>query len=206
MDRGVLGGAAHGTDVIMGRYFYPVLFDAEVFGAEVDAADVATLDRLVSNGVEREALTEAERKAVDNVVMAVGAGALGLDNASVNALDKEFDIGSRRVVPDGLPCRGSRYPDLVGAVQEGVWTAGRCPAVDELGVLLDHVNGIDGGRFGDLAEPFVGYLLPGEIRRAAELLGTLRFADPGQESDRQLLLEIFSISARDQHGLFWWWC
>lgn len=91
-------------------------------------------------------------------------------------------------------------------VRSAVRASGRGPAVDELCTLLGHVSGHEGGRFGDLTEPFVGYLLPEEIRRAAELLSGLRFADPGRETDRRLLLEVFSISMRTGHGLYWWWC
>lgn len=189
----------------MGRYFYPGLFDAEVFADEVDAASVAAVERLASGGVDRAGLTEAQRDAVDDVVTAIGTATVGLDGGAFRALDEEFDISSRRVVAEGLPCRRNGCPDLAGHVQEGVWASGGGPDVDELCALLDHVNGIDGGRFGDLAEPFVGYLLPGEIRRATELLEGHRFTDPGQEDDRRLLLEIFSISARTGHGLYWSW-
>jgi len=196
---------AHGTYSYVGRYFYPSLFDVEVFATEVDAADVATLERLVSDGVGPDELTETQGEAVDNVVAAIGMAAVSLDNGPIRALDEEFDTSSRRVIAEGLPCRRNECPDLAGHVQEGVWASGDGPSVDELCALLDHVNGIDGGRFGDLADSVVGYLLPAEVRRAIELLGGHRFADPAQEHDRRLLLGIFSISARTGHGLFWTW-
>ena len=190
----------------MGRYFYPDLFDAEVFAAEVDASHVATLEWLVSNGVSPDELSEAQREAVDDVVAAVGMAAVLLDDRPFRALDEEFDISSRRVMAEGLPCRRNECPDLVGHVQEGVWAHGCGPVVDELCALLDHVNGIGGGRFGGLAGFFVGYLLPAEIQRAMKLLGGYYFADAAQEDDRRLLLEIFSISVGTGHGLFWTWC
>ena len=51
----------------------------------------------------------------------------------------------------------------------------------------------------------MGYLLPGEVRRARQLLDGHGFADPAQEDDRRLLLEIFSVRARTGHGLYWTW-
>jgi hypothetical protein len=189
----------------MGRCFYPHLFDADVFAGEVDAATVAVLERWASDGVECAGLTGEQREVVDDVVAALGMASATLDDGALRALDEEFDISSRRFIAEGLPFRRSHCPDLAGHVQEGVWASGDGPAVDELCALLDHINGIDGGRFGDLAEPFVGYLLPGEIRRAGALLEGHRFTDPAQEDDRRLLLEIFSISGRNGHGLYWTW-
>jgi len=45
---------------------------------------------------------------VDDVVAAVGMAAVLLDDRPFRALDEEFDISSRRVNAEDLPCRRNR--------------------------------------------------------------------------------------------------
>ncbi len=72
---------------------------------------------------------------------------------------------------------------------------------DEIAGLLTLVSS-KRGRLVD-RPPYLGFLLPEEIRRAATLLGGLVFADEDAERDRRLLMTIFERTMERGVGMYW---
>jgi hypothetical protein len=110
----------------------------------------------------------------------------------------EGDLISRRVHSD----RGSvsLVENVRSAFDPTSPVAGHAEAIR----LLGHVSEFD-GRLVD-EEPFVGYLMPDEIRRVSALLAQIPFpGDPGQEHDLVLLLRLFTTALEDDRGLYWTW-
>lgn len=71
----------------------------------------------------------------------------------------------------------------------------------ESATLLSLVS-VDEGRL-KADPPYVGFLLPEEIRRVATLLGGTVLADPDAERDRLLLLRLFETTFDASLGLYW---
>jgi hypothetical protein len=100
------------------------------------------------------------------------------------------------------PVRGS--VSLVENVRSELDSTHVVPERTETSVLLGYVSEVD-GRLAE-EEPYVGYLMPDEIRRASMLLAKITLADDaGQDRDRLLLLRLFSIALESGCGLVWRW-
>lgn len=110
----------------------------------------------------------------------------------------EGDIIGARVHPD----LGSM--SMVEYVRSAFDPPGPVAGQAEVVELLGHISEFDGRL---ISEQFlVGYLLPDEIRRVSSLLTELPFpGDLAQDSDRQLLLQLFTIALKDDRGLYWTW-
>ena len=72
---------------------------------------------------------------------------------------------------------------------------------DELATLLVCVSAF-GGRLAE-RPPYLGFLLPEELRRAATLLDGMVFASAEVERDRRLLSRLLAIAQDAGVGLYW---
>lgn len=156
---------------------HPHAFDAGRFAAELAAADCATT--------------------LDVVMVLMDCA---LDEPDFDwSLDgtEDGNIISGRVNP--LQWIGS----IVDNVRLGLRTDGTAPGHVEASTLLGHVSVADGRLIEE--EPFVGYLMPDEIRRASELLADIALDDAGSgsDSDRLLLLRLFATALESERGLYW---
>ena len=174
--KGISVGPCHGYGGVVSTCYHPHAYDAQRFDTQ-KAACSTVLDLFV----------ELADCTVDDPPFG-----WSLDGTP------EGDIVGARVHPD----RGSI--SMVEYVRSAFDPAGPGSGPAEVFRLLGHISEFDGRL---ISEQFlVGYLLPDEIRRVSTLLTELPFpGDPAQDSDRQLLLQLFAIALKDDRGLYWTW-
>lgn len=99
------------------------------------------------------------------------------------------------IICERVDDRGVPLGSLVDVVRAQLDPSG------ETATLLAFVSASD-GRLTPRA-PYVGFLLPEEISRAATLLGSTVLDDPDAERDRRLLLRVFEMTLDAAVGLYW---
>lgn len=157
--------------------YHPHAFDAQRFGAQSDTCST-DLD-LVTELTDCTVRDSEFERSID--------GAL------------ESEIFSARVHPD----RGS--VSLVENVRSALDPTSPVAGHAEAFGLLGYASEFDGRR--QAADLYVvGYLMPEEIRRVSTLLAEVPYpGSPGQDEDRLLLLRLFTMALKGDHGLYWMW-